>query len=128
MQIRATCKECNEDFSVSSVIGRDETVFNGETVYLTFVVCPKCGKKYYVQADNFKTIELLKISSELFIKKKQCERYGRKLPKKQAERARQTDLYLNGLRRNLINMLNGKSVVISGEHIDIDFNTINFNK
>ena len=103
LQVR--CTNCNEQFELSTnLIGANginhkvEFTYKEEgaedrKLYLTYYVCPKCGKKYFVQIDDEKSLKAFKTIAKNFVKLARLKQNGRVTRKQQ--------LKFNKQRRNL---------------------------
>lgn len=99
LQVR--CTNCNEQFELTTnLIGANGinhkiefTCEEGKKLYLTYYVCPKCGKKYFVQIDDEISLKAFKTISKNFIKLARLKQSGRVTRKQQ--------LKFNKQRRNL---------------------------
>lgn len=103
LQVR--CTNCNEQFELTTnLIGANginhkiefickEEDRNDKKLYLTYYVCPKCGKKYFVQIDDEMSLKAFKTVSKNFVKLARLKQSGRVTRKQQ--------LKFNKQRRNL---------------------------
>ena len=103
LQVR--CTNCNEQFELTTkIIGANginhkveftckEKGREDKKLYLTYYVCPKCGKKYFVQIDDEISLKAFKTISKNFIKLARLKQSGRVTRKQQ--------LKFNKQRRNL---------------------------
>ena len=93
LQVR--CTNCNEQFELATnLIGANginhkieftckEEGREDKKLYLTYYICPKCGKKYFVQIDDEMSLKAFKTISKNFIKLARLKQSGRVTRKQQ---------------------------------------------
>ena len=61
MNVKAICQKCKESFDVSeeNLVYQKEFMYDGQSIFLTYFDCPKCGRRHFVQIDDQKSKELL---------------------------------------------------------------------
>lgn len=108
------CEECHEKFSITSetsgVTYKREFRVDGQSIYLTYYDCPKCGKRHFVQIDDEKSLELLKINEGQFVHNAALKARGQKLRKKKIDRYKDTQKHLANYRRELMKKFTGKEL------------------
>lgn len=112
MTFRVKCEDCTTEslFDQSKVVFNEEHKFNGKKVFLTYVTCPKCGRRLYVQIDNLQSFEIRKQVTKMMIKASKARIDGKQLPKSQSEKFKKTRTYLNEIRKELMEEYTGKSM------------------
>ena len=74
MSLLVECEDCKEKFritagnAVNAVTHKKEFNVNGQSIFLTYYDCPKCGRRHYVQIDNATSLNKLKEVSRQFVK------------------------------------------------------------
>ena len=99
------CTNCNEQFALTNNLNGanginpkieftcKEEGRENKKLYLTYYVCPKCGKKYFVQIDDDMSLRAFKTVSKNLVKLAKLKQSGRGTRKQQ--------LKFNKQRRNL---------------------------
>lgn len=114
MNIKAICQRCKETFDVSGenlVYQKEFVVYDGQSIFLTYFDCPKCGRRHFVQIDDQKSKELLErckrdfVSLSIAKSKGQSNKNNRK-KKFDAERK-----YLSEFRNKLAKEYSGRYVM-----------------
>ena len=107
------CTNCDESIvlDLKSVKKRLAIVKeDSEELLVTTVVCRKCGKLYYVQLDNKRTIELYEEVVKLLRKKYLSIKEGRKWKKRDSERLLKLNKELDKKRKMLMIKYDGKEM------------------
>lgn len=108
-----SCSKCNEVFTLSELNVKKKFAFEKETkmkLLVTYVECPNCGNKSYVQLDNDTTLEVVRELTGLMKKKIIAEKKGHDLKRKDNRRALELNKILNEARKNLLVLFNGKEM------------------
>lgn len=94
LSLLVECEECGEKFTISSdksggnLQHKKEFYANGQLIFLTYYVCPKCNKRHFVQIDNRKTLNALRVERRMFVKMAGKKAKGERVPKKQLDKYR----------------------------------------
>lgn len=124
LSFKTECSDCKTSFDVS----KDKVVFNqpfkvkdGQTIFLTYYVCPKCGHRHYSQIDDKTTSELRKDTSKVGAKLFAISRKGKHVPKKQKEKFDREQRRLTLLRTQLVKQYEGETVTdtLTGEEVKL---------
>lgn len=69
MNVKAICQKCKESFNVSgeNLVYQKEFMYDGQSIFLTYFDCPKCGRRHFVQIDDQKSKELLERCKRDFV-------------------------------------------------------------
>lgn len=128
--LQVKCTQCNEKFELSTnLIGMNginhkvEFTYKEESkeekkIYLTYYVCPKCGKKYFVQIDDDTSLKAFKTVSKNFVKLARIKKNG-DVPKKKKQKFNKQRKMLEVYRNNLKTEFTGK--VIHDDRTDEEF-------
>ena len=112
MNVKAICQRCKEAFSVSeeNLVYQKEFVYDGQSIFLTYFDCPKCGRRHFVQIDDQKSKELLERCKRDFVSLSIAKRKGqiKKNRKKKFDAERK---YLSEFRNKLAKEYSGRQVV-----------------
>lgn len=126
MQIVVECEDCKTKFQVtsdedskSSLIQKKEFIANGQSIFLTYYDCPKCGRRHYVQIDDAVSLNKLKEVSQQFVKLAAAKKRGKKIPQKQFEKFKKARQHLSEYRFDLMKEFTGK--LIYDDETDSDF-------
>lgn len=108
------CEECHEKFSItaemSSVTHKREFRVDGRSIYLTYYDCPKCSRRHFVQIDDEKSLELLKVNEGQFVHNAVLRTRGQKLRKKKIDQYKDAQKRLANYRRGLMKEFTGKEI------------------
>lgn len=102
--LRVECEECKHQFSVS----KENTIFNemheieNKRIYLTYYDCPECGKRYFVQIDDAKSLEKLKKCKRIMTSLMVLRAKDKAIPKKQSEDFKKNRKHLAEIRNQLM--------------------------
>lgn len=119
--LQVKCMQCNEHFELTNnlicangINHKIEFTYREEgkddkKLYLTYYVCPKCGKKYFVQIDDDTSLKSFKTISKNFIKLARMKRNG-DVPKKKQQKFNKQRKMLEVYRNNLKTEFTGKSI------------------
>lgn len=114
LSLMVECEECKEKFGVapeaSSVTYKREFRVVGRSIYLTYYDCPKCGRRHFVQIDDEKSLELLKVNEKQFVHNATIKTRGLKLRKKKVDQYKDTQKHLANYRRELMEEFTGKKI------------------
>lgn len=112
VSLLAECRECHVKFNISHdilVYKKQYNVSDG-VIYLTYYDCIRCGKRHYVQIDNDKTLELLKVNEGQFVHNAALRAKGKKLRKKKIDQYKDSQKYLTRYRKKLMEEYEGKQI------------------
>ena len=116
MSLLVECEDCHEKFRVASgeavqaVTHKREFVVDGQSIYLTYYDCPKCGRRHYVQIDNARSLEMLKDATRQMTRLMVLRRKGKTVPQKQSVKFKKTREHLAQIRMELMKQYTGKLV------------------
>lgn len=121
------CTKCKRLFPTNNenlkyqVPFRDES---GRSFLLSFVDCPNCGERNFVQADNGETIALLREVKKDFMKLAAQKAKHMTISKKQLARFEKERKHLSELRIKLLDTIEGSLLkdTVSGEESIVRFN------
>lgn len=114
LSLMVECEECKEKFSIatdtSSVTYKREFRVEERSIYLTYYDCPKCGKRHFVQIDDEKSLELLKVNEGQFVHNAVLRTRGKKLRKKKIDQYKDVKRRLTNYRGELMKEFTGKEL------------------
>lgn len=119
------CEDCHEKFSMAfgKTIGiatqKREFVVDGQSIFLTYYDCPKCGRRHYVQIDDAVSLNKLKEVSRQFVKLAAAKKKGKEIPQKQSAKFKKARQNLSDYRMNLMKEYTGK--LLHDNETDSDF-------
>lgn len=119
------CEDCKQKFLVTqdqapnSLTHKKEFNVNGQSIFLTYYDCPKCGRRHYVQIDDTTSLNKLKEVSRQFVKLSVAKRKGKEIPQKQSAKFKKARQHLSDYRMNLMKQYTGK--LIHDNETDSDF-------
>lgn len=125
MSLLVECEDCKEKFRIASgnavnaVTHKKKFNVNGQSIYLTYYDCPKCGRRHLVQIDSNYTLDILKSVTKQFAKLSAMKRQGKHIPQKQSDKFKRARQHLAESRTNLMKKYTGVSV--HDEATDSDF-------
>lgn len=128
--IDVQCEDCNERFKLSSEDENKLTLkinhkkefyskSDGQSIFLTYYDCPRCGRRYFVQIDNFQSLNMFKSVMRQFIKLSKLKRKGKTIPKNQSDKFKKDRNNLLLYRNKLMQEYTGK--LIHNNDTDEDF-------
>lgn len=116
MTLLVECEDCKHKFEITSneaaysITHKKEFNANGQSIFLTYYDCPKCGRRHFVQIDDVKSKqELTKVSLE-FIRLAAAKKKGKVIPKKKSEKLKKAQQHLSEYRRTLMKEFTGKLI------------------
>ena len=86
---------------------------------MTYYDCPRCGRRHFVQIDNFQSLNMFKSVSRQFIKLSKLKRKGKSIPKNQSDKFKKDRNNLLLYRNKLMQEYTGK--LIHDNNTDEDF-------
>lgn len=110
------CESCKQEFPVTqdqapnSLTHKKEFNVNGQSIFLTYYDCPKCGRRHYVQIDNARSLEMLKDATRQMTRLMVLRRKGKAIPEKQSAKFKKTREHLAQIRMELVKQYTGKLV------------------
>lgn len=115
MNVKAICQKCKESFDVSeeNLVYQKEFMYDGQSIFLTYFDCPKCGRRHFVQIDDQKSKELLERCKRDFVSLSIAKSKGHKKVIKN-NRKKKFDAerkYLSELRNELAKEYSGRQVM-----------------
>ena len=125
MSLLVECEGCHEKFSVASgeagqnVTHKREFVVDGQSIFLTYYDCPKCGRRHYVQIDDATSLNKLKEVSRQFVKLAVLKKKDKEIPQKQSAKFKKARQNLSDYRMNLMKEYTGK--LLHDNETDSDF-------
>lgn len=113
--ILAECRGCGERFEVSATSGttsfrKEYKDKDGQSIWLTYYDCPKCGKRHFVQADNRHSTELLKDVSKSLRRIAVAKRKGKAIPAAMQDKFKKQKRHLDEYRMELMKEWTGRVV------------------
>ena len=121
MSLLVECEDCKEKFQITAgdAVNKKEFKVNGQSIYLTYYDCPKCGRRHYVQIDNAVSLSKLNEISRLFAKFAVAKKKDKQISKKQSDKFKKARQHLSDYRINLMKQYTGK--LIHDNDTDLDF-------
>ena len=119
------CEGCKQKFPVTqdqapnSLTHKKEFNVNGQSIFLTYYDCPKCGRRHYVQIDDAASLNKLKEVSRQFIKLAVLKKKDKEIPQKQSAKFKKARQNLSDYRINLMKEYTGK--LLHDNETDSDF-------
>ena len=114
MNVKAICQRCKEAFNVSeeNLVYQKEFMYDGQSIFLTYFDCPKCGRRHFVQIDDQKSKELLERCKRDFVSLSIAKSKGHKAIKKNRKKKFDAERkYLSEFRNKLAKEYSGRQVV-----------------
>lgn len=123
MSLMVECEDCCEKFELSStnssVVHKRKYDVNGQSIFLSYYDCPKCGRRHFVQIDNQATLNELREVERLFVKLAVAKKKGKQPPQSQSAKFKRTREHLGDSRKQLMNQYTGK--LLHDSETDSDF-------
>lgn len=125
MSLMVECEGCKQKFEITSgeaahsVTRKKEFNVNGQSIFLTYYDCPKCGRRHYVQIDDATSLNKLKEVSRQFVKLAVLKKKGKEIPQKQSAKFKKARQNLSDYRMNLMKEYTGK--LLHDNETDSDF-------
>lgn len=125
MSLLVECEDCKHKFEITSgeamysVTHKKEFNVNGQSIFLTYYDCPKCGRRHYVQIDDKTSLNKLREVSQQFVKLSIVKKRGKDIPQKQSAKFKKARQNLSDYRMNLMKEYTGK--LIHDNETDSDF-------
>lgn len=125
MSLLVECEDCKEKFrittdnAVNAVTHKKEFKVNGQSIFLTYYDCPKCGRRHYVQIDDATSLNKHKEVSRQFVKLVVAKKKGKEIPQKQSDKFKKARQHLSDYRRKLMKEYTGK--LLHDNETDSDF-------
>lgn len=117
------CEDCRNKFEVNinnkTMTFNKKFEVNGQSIFLTYYDCPKCGRRHYVQIDDKTSLNKLREVSQQFFKLSVTKRKGKEIPQKQSAKFKKARQHLSDYRMNLMKQYTGK--LIHDNETDSDF-------
>lgn len=119
------CENCKQRFSVTedqtanSLTHKKEYKLNGQSIFLTYYDCPKCGRRHYVQVDDAVSLNKLKEVSKQFVKLAIAKKKDKEIPQKQSAKFKKARQNLSDYRMKLMKEYTGK--LLHDNETDSDF-------
>ena len=114
MNVKAKCQRCKESFNVSeeNLVYQKEFMYDGQSIFLTYFDCPKCGRRHFVQIDDQKSKELLERCKRDFVSLSIAKSKGHKVIKNNRKKKFDAERkYLSELRNELVKEYSGRQVM-----------------
>lgn len=125
MSLLVECEDCHKKFAVTSgeainaVTHKREFVAEGQSIFLTYYDCPKCGRRHYVQIDDKRSLDMLKDVSRQFVRLSAKRKQDKNIPQKQLDKFKKNRQHLADYRMGLMKTFTGKS--LHDDETDADF-------
>ena len=114
MKVKAICQKCKSSFDISeeNLVYQKEYSYEGQSIFLTYFDCPKCGRRHFVQIDDQKSKELLERCKRDFVSLSIAKSKGHKAIKKNRKKKFDAERkYLSELRNELVKEYSGRQVM-----------------
>ena len=119
------CEDCKEKFRITTgdaanaATHKKEFNVNGQSIFLTYYDCPKCGRRHCVQIDDKRSLDMLKEVSRQFVRLSVKKKQDKKIPQKQSAKFKKARQNLSDYRMNLMKEYTGK--LLHDNETDSDF-------
>lgn len=115
------CEECHEKFTIRShwVTHNKEYHVKGQSIFLTYYDCPSCGRRHFVQIDDNRTLEILKVNRRMFTKLAAKRTMDKAIPKSQSDKYKKQTKHLRNCRMELMKEFTG--VMLHDDETDTSF-------
>lgn len=114
LSLMVECEECHKKFSIavntSSVTHKREFRVDGRSIYLTYYDCPNCSRRHFVQIDDDKSLELLKVNKRQFTHNAALKSNRKKIRKKKVDQYKRVKRQLSNYRIELMKEFTGKVI------------------
>lgn len=114
MSLLVECEDCRHKFEVNvnnkTMTFKKKFEVNGQTIFLSYYICPECGRCHYVQIDNQSTLNELKDVERQFAKLAAAKTKGKIVPQKQSAKFKKSREYLAHSRNELMKQYTGKLI------------------
>lgn len=128
IKVKFVCNECGEEFYASeaqktSFVASPHGANDWKTIWLTYVVCPRCGHKHFVQIDNDESNNTLEQQIRLFENVARRKKRGLSVGRKQSSKYSRANLDLTKIRKGLSIAYEGARAVdpVSGDKFIVNF-------
>lgn len=129
MSLLVECEDCHEKFRVTSepengiTHKKEYSVNNGQSIFLTYYDCPKCGRRHFVQVDDKRSLELLKDVSRQFVRLSVLRKKDKTIPQKQSAKFAKARQHLTDYRMDLMEQFTGTVITDheTGEDFELRF-------
>ena len=129
MSLLVECEDCKEKFRITSgnaanaVTHKKEFNINGQSIFLTYYDCPKCGRRHFVQVDDKRSLELLKDVSRQFVRLSVLRKKDKTIPQKQSVKFAKARQHLTDYRMDLMKQFTGTVITDheTGEDFELRF-------
>ena len=125
MMLMVECEDCHHKFGVgqeaapNDIQHKRKYEVNGQSIFLTYYDCPKCGRRHYVQIDDATSLNKLKEVSRQFVKLAVLKKKDKEIPQKQSAKFKKARQNLSDYRMNLMKEYTGK--LLHDNETDSDF-------
>ena len=125
MMLMVECEDCHHKFGVgqeaapNDIQHKRKYEVNGQSIFLTYYDCPKCGRRHYVQIDDATSLNKLKQVSRQFVKLAVLKKKDKEIPQKQSAKFKKARQNLSDYRMNLMKEYTGK--LLHDNETDSDF-------
>lgn len=112
-QSLVNCVNCNKGFTISSenVFKHEYKTAKGNTIWLTYYDCPRCGKRHYVQVDSVRTHQLLQVITRQMAYFASCRKKGKPIRKSASADYERNKTHLSEIRMDMMKQLEGSEVL-----------------
>ena len=114
MSLLVECEDCRNKFEVNidnkAMTFKKKFEVNGQTIFLSYYICPECGRYHYVQIDNQSTLNELKDVERQFAKLAVAKTKGKTVPQKQSAKFKKSREHLAHSRNELMKQYTGKLI------------------
>lgn len=127
MTITVGCERCKEQFKVNSggqcQIKKKEYEIEGQSIFLTYYDCPKCGRRHHVQIDDATSLRMFNNVKRQFIVLSIAKKKDKEISKKQSAKFKKNRRDLSDYRMNLMKKYTNKEVY---DHEDKSYFVLRF--
>ena len=129
MSLLVECEDCKEKFRITSsnaanaVTHKKEFNVNGQSIFLTYYDCPKCGRRHFVQVDDATSLNKLKEVSRQFVRLSVLRKKDKTIPQKQSAKFAKARQHLTDYRMDLMKQFTGTVITDheTGEDFELRF-------
>ena len=113
------CEDCKAKFELgdtSLVKHKEEFKVEGKSIFLTYYDCPKCGRRHFVQIDNYISLSKLNDVKNQFVRLAIAKKKGKEISQKQSARFKNARKDLSDYRMKLMKQYSNKFVYNNETH------------
>lgn len=129
MTVNVECKKCKSVFTIVPANITFDKMYedeNGRSIFLTYLDCPYCQERHYVQVDNQQSREVKKKTQRMFAQLSVMKNKNKPIPKQQQNKFNRLRKDLNDRRFELMKQYDGSTVTDTetGDKIKLNFTIV----